>query len=60
MILKITYYIIISVINKISQVEFEAHQKKMGDEDFQYDVEVDFETGAIETCEWDDEDDIEF
>ena len=32
----------------------------MGDEDFQYDVEVDFETGAIETCEWDDEDDIEF
>lgn len=41
----------------ISQVEFEANQKKRGDKDFQYDVEIDFETGAIETCDWDDDED---
>ena len=39
---------------------FEKHQKKIGDPDFQYDVEVDFEGGAIESCDWDSEEDNEF
>ena len=39
---------------------FEKHQKKRGEPGFQYDVEVDFEGGAIESCEWDSEDDNEF
>ncbi len=32
---------------------FEAHQKKPGEDGFQYDIEVDFEGGAIESCDWD-------
>ena len=40
---------------------FEKHSKKPGDPDFQYDVEIDFAGGAIESCEWDSEgDDDEF
>ncbi len=38
---------------------FEKNRKKMGDADFQYDVEVDFE-GAIESCDWDSGSDDEF
>jgi len=32
---------------------FEKNRKKREDPDFKYDVEVDFEQGAIESCEWD-------
>lgn len=32
---------------------FEKNRKRPEDPDFQYDVEVDFDTGPIETCEWD-------
>lgn len=40
---------------------FENNRKRIGDEDFVYDKEVDFEQGAkIETCEWDSEDEEEF
>ena len=35
---------------------FEKNQKKLGDDDFKYDVEVDFD-GAVEHCGWDSEDD---
>ena len=43
----------------IMEQAFEAHRKKPGDKDFQYDVEVDFE-GGIESCEWDSASDDEF
>ena len=43
----------------IMEQSFSKHSKKMSDSDFQYDVEVDFE-GAIESCDWDSEDDNEF
>lgn len=39
---------------------FEKHRKKPGDEGYEYDVEVDFEPGAVETCDWDSDDDNEF
>ncbi|XP_071085337.1 centrosomal protein of 19 kDa-like [Haliotis cracherodii] len=35
--------------------EFEKNRKKPGDPDFQYDVEVDFDTGGVETSGWDSE-----
>ena len=38
---------------------FEKNRKKLGDPDFEYDVEVDFE-GAIESCDWDSGSDNEF
>ena len=45
----------------LMEQSFERNKKKPGDPDFEYDVEVDFEGGAIETCEWDsDNDDDEF
>ena len=45
----------------IMEEAFEKHQKKRGDPDFEYDVEVDFEpNGAIESCDWDSGSDDEF
>ena len=43
----------------VMESSFEAHQKKIGDPDFKYDVEVDFDAaaGVIESCEWDSGDD---
>jgi len=35
---------------------FEKNRKKPDDSDFQYDVEVDFQAGHVESCEWDDSD----
>ena len=32
---------------------FEKNRKKPGDPGFQYDIEKDFEGGAIESCDWD-------
>ena len=38
----------------VMEETFQKHQKKVGDPDFKYDVEVDFEqSGVIESCEWD-------
>ena len=43
---------------------FNKNRKQIGDEDFVYDVEVDFEGGGgggtVETCEWDSNSDDEF
>ena len=43
---------------------FNKNRKQIGDSDFVYDVEVDFEGagggGAVETCEWDSNSDDEF
>ncbi|ELT92780.1 hypothetical protein CAPTEDRAFT_140184 [Capitella teleta] len=36
---------------------FERNRKKPGDVDFIYDVEKDFEGGAIESCDWDSDND---
>jgi len=36
---------------------FEKNRKQPDDPDFQYDVEVDFAAGPVETCEWDSDDD---
>jgi centrosomal protein CEP19 len=41
----------------VMEQSFEKNRKKPGDADFQYDVEVDFEGGAIESCDWDSEND---
>ncbi|KAK2175751.1 hypothetical protein NP493_711g03051 [Ridgeia piscesae] len=38
---------------EIMDATFEKNRKKREDPDFKYDVEVDFEQGAIESCEWD-------
>ena len=38
---------------EIMDASFEKNCKKRNDPDFKYDVEVDFEQGAIESCEWD-------
>ena len=38
---------------EIMDASFEKNRKKRDDPDFEYDVEVDFEQGAIESCEWD-------
>lgn len=38
---------------------FEKNRKKPGDLDFKYDVEVDFEGGAIESCDWDSDNDTD-
>ena len=40
---------------------FLKNSKKIGDPDFQYDIEVDFDAGGtIESCDWDSGDDNEF
>ena len=41
----------------VMEQTFERNRKKPGDPGFQYDVEVDFEGGAIESCDWDSEND---
>ena len=59
--------------NKLNEVKtlmngsFEQNQVKPGDQNWQYNIEVDFdkganngETGVIESAEWDDESDMEF
>jgi centrosomal protein CEP19 len=38
-----------AIMNK----SFEKNQKKPGDPDFTYDVEVEFPDGTVETCGWD-------
>lgn len=35
---------------------FEKNRKRPDDPDFKYDVEVDFNCGSIETCDWDSDD----
>ncbi|XP_064615173.1 centrosomal protein of 19 kDa-like [Liolophura sinensis] len=32
---------------------FEKNRKKPGDSDFQYDIEVEFDDGPLESCDWD-------
>ncbi|GFO11519.1 centrosomal protein of 19 kda-like [Plakobranchus ocellatus] len=45
----------------IMDTSFEQKRKKLGDPDFQYNVEVDFETAAVETSGWDSEEsDMDF
>ncbi len=49
----------------IMEEAFNKNKKEIGDEDFVYDVEVDFEGAAggaatVETCEWDSNSDNEF
>ena len=45
----------------IMAASFAKHSKKIGDPDFQYDIEVDFDAGGtIESCDWDSGDDNEF
>ena len=42
------------------EATFERNRKKIGDESFEYDVQVDFGgegDGKVESCEWDDDDD---
>jgi len=42
----------------VMESSFEAHAKKIGDPDFTYDLEVDFDSNqVIETCDWDSGDD---
>ena len=45
----------------VMEASFERNQKKIGDEGFEYDIQVNFgqDDGAfeVETCEWDDDDD---
>ena len=44
----------------VMDATFEKNRKKIGDEGFEYDVEVDFgKDGSleVETCDWDDDDD---
>jgi len=36
---------------------FEKNRKRPDDPDFKYDVEVDFTSGPIESCDWDSDDD---
>ena len=43
----------------VMEESFSKSSKKIGDKDFTYDVEVDFE-GAIESCDWDSGSDNEF
>ena len=43
----------------IMEESFRRNCKKIGDPDFQYDVEVDFDTGAIESADWDSGDDVD-
>ena len=43
----------------IMEESFKRNCKKIGDPDFQYDVEVDFDTGAIEGCDWDSGEDVD-
>lgn len=43
----------------VMDATFEKNRKKIGDEGFEYDVEVDFgKDGSleVETCDWDDDD----
>ena len=53
-------------VKKHMNSSFEQNQVKPGDQDWKYDIEVDFETGGgderggIETAGWDDESDMEF
>lgn len=35
---------------------FEKNRKRPDDPDFQYEVEVDFDNGPLETCGWDSDD----
>ena len=45
----------------IMDTSFEQKRKKPGDPDFQYNVEVDFETAVVETSGWDSEEsDVDF
>jgi centrosomal protein CEP19 len=37
------------------QDTFEKNQKKPGDADFEYDIQVDFDNQIVESCEWDSE-----
>jgi len=39
---------------------FEKNRKRPDDPDFKYDVEVDFTSGPIETCDWDSDGDNGF
>ncbi|KAK3096299.1 hypothetical protein FSP39_025462 [Pinctada imbricata] len=39
----------------IMEETFEKNVKRPGDPGYVYDVEVDFDTGALEACEWDSE-----
>lgn len=45
----------------VMEASFERNRKKIGDDSFEYDVQVDFGggegDGEVETCEWDDDDD---
>ena len=43
----------------VMEQSFLKNSKKIGDDNFQYDVEMDFE-GAIESCDWDSGSDNEF
>lgn len=43
----------------IMEQTFEKHQKKPGEPGFEYDIEVDFAGGSIESCEWDSDKDTE-
>lgn len=44
----------------IMDTTFERNRKKPGDDDFRYEVEVDFDNVAVETSAWDSENDFEF
>ena len=39
----------------VMEETFEKNRKKPGDADYEYEIEVNFEQGAIESCEWDSE-----
>ncbi|XP_023217751.1 centrosomal protein of 19 kDa-like [Centruroides vittatus] len=44
----------------IMETSFKTNQKKPGDPDFTYDVEVDFGDFCVETSNWDSDDNLEF
>ena len=41
----------------LMEQSFERNKKERGDPGFEYDVQVDFDGAAIETCEWDSDND---
>ena len=43
----------LKIKKSVMEQTFEKNRKRPDDPDFRYDVEVDFGSGQVETCEWD-------
>jgi centrosomal protein CEP19 len=46
----------LNIKKAVMEQTFEKNRKRPDDPDFKYEVEVEFDNGPLETCEWDSDD----